>query len=377
MTGSNDASTPTSAPRSSWLDRGIVAFLTLMALAEWLRPPAKVWPWLTLALALASIASILWRRAFPFAVVMLAFGAQHAVRLLSIATDSDWSGLMATIGLVLLPYSLVRRADNTQVAIGLAVILFGPLLMFARNPTNLPEATAATILLMVPAALGAVARARDAERERELERAKLLERAQIARELHDTVAHHVCAVIVEAQAAKDLAETDPDAPRQALDVIEEAASRMLTDMRQMVRVLRHEQPAAFAPLPGIADILRLAEERRAELSIEVAATGDLDDLAPTLTAALYRIAQESVTNAIRHAVDASRVAVRIDGGPNLVTLEVRDDGVYLDHSPATEGFGLVGMAERAALLGGTFSAGPHPLKGWMVKAVFPRKETRL
>jgi len=107
--------------------------------------------------------------------------------------------------------------------------------------------------------------------------------------------------------------------------------------------------------------------------VQVRLTGDLDALNPVVAAATYRIAQESVTNALRHARNATRIEVQVAGGENAVELTVCDDGEPVHASHVAPGYGVVGMTERAALLGGTLAAGPGPDRGWLVDAVLPRE----
>ena len=195
----------------------------------------------------------------------------------------------------------------------------------------------------------------------------------MARELHDTVAHHVSAIAIQAQAGRTLAASQPNAAVDALEVIEEAASRTLAEMRTMVGVLRDGEEPDRAPQRGVADIARLARGAGDGPRVDVELSGDLDHLLPLVEAAVYRLAQESITNAVRHARNATRVSVIVVGDSDCVRLTVRDDG---DASPfgasSSSGYGLVGMTERATLLGGTLEAGPSPDSGWTVNAVLPR-----
>ena len=201
------------------------------------------------------------------------------------------------------------------------------------------------------------------------------EREQLARELHDTVAHHVSAIAIRAQAGRALAPSRPEAAVDALEVIEEAASRTLVDLRALVGTLRDGDEAALAPQRGVLDVQRLAHGPRDGPRVDVQLTGDLDDLPPLVGAAIYRIAQESVTNAVRHASHATRIDVRVTGHDDCVRLIVRDDGDAVSSAPdRSSGYGLVGMSERAALLGGTLESGAAD-SGWMVTAVLPRDGT--
>jgi len=138
----------------------------------------------------------------------------------------------------------------------------------------------------------------------------------------------------------------------------------------MVRVLREEEAVEYSPQLGVADLPALARAD-ATPSVEVSLDGQLTRLARPVDAALYRLAQESLTNAVRHARSATRVGIDVRREGDAVRLRVSDDG-RTEPGPAPEpGFGLLGMAERAQLLGGSLSAGPAPEGGWVVEAVLP------
>ena len=135
-----------------------------------------------------------------------------------------------------------------------------------------------------------------------------------------------------------------------------------------VKVRRH-----LAPQRGVADVELLARTAGDTPHVDVELSGDLTDLGASLGVAIYRIAQESITNAIRHARHATRIEVRVLGGDSFVRLTVSDDGDAGQFSADTSwGYGIAGMTERAKLLGGTLEAGPSPDRGWTVDAVLPR-----
>jgi len=220
-------------------------------------------------------------------------------------------------------------------------------------------------------------RYRAVARVREVQQVRTLERGELARELHDTVAHHVSAIAIQAQAGRTVAAADPAAALEALAVIEAEASRTLYEMRTMVRVLRDgeavdAEPVEYGPQRGISD---LDELTRMSPLVRVHCVGDLADLTQPVEVAVYRICQESVTNAIRHAVHATTVSVEVRGDVGVVGLRVHDDGEATRPS-TTGGYGLLGMAERAKLLRGTFEAGPDPAGGWTVEATLPREVPR-
>jgi signal transduction histidine kinase len=179
----------------------------------------------------------------------------------------------------------------------------------------------------------------------------------------------VSAIAVRAQAGRTLAATQPAAAVDALEVIEEAASRTLAELRAIVAALRDGDEADLAPQRGVADIARLAAAADGP-RVDVELAGDLDGLQPIVGAAVYRIAQESITNALRHARHATRIDVRVTGERDCVRLTVLDDGEPGVTAPP--GYGLAGMIERAALLGGTLEAGPRSARGWLVTATLPR-----
>jgi signal transduction histidine kinase len=243
----------------------------------------------------------------------------------------------------------------------------------ASDYTGLGDAVAASIVLLFPAALGASVRYWTTSRVRTVEQVKLLEREQLARELHDTVAHHVSAIVVRAQAGQVVGTSDREAATAALKVIEHEAARTLAEMRSLVGALRDGEEADLAPQRGIADLSQLANSFLDGPPVAVELSGDLDDLSPSLDAAVYRIVQESITNAAQHARHATRVSVRVSGDDDSVRLAVRDNG---DHPPSDRGksgYGLIGMTERALLLGGVLTAGPLPGGGWSVDAALPKQ----
>ena len=138
----------------------------------------------------------------------------------------------------------------------------------------------------------------------------------------------------------------------------------------MVRVLRDDESVAYSPQLGVADLPALARAD-ATPTVEVSVDGSLPQLARPVDAALYRLAQESLTNAVRHARGATRVRIDVRPEGRFVRLLVTDDGRLEPRRVPAPGFGLLGMSERAQFLGGTLSAGPRPEGGWVVEAVLP------
>jgi signal transduction histidine kinase len=360
-------------PRRVWRDWMLVGFLAPTALLEAIFRVDLGWRPVALVLGVAPVFALLWRRTHPLVVVAVVFGAHAASEVVTVFGAHHSAMLHSTAWLILLPYSLFRWGSGRECAIGLAIMLAGHLPNGSGAVETVGEAVAATVFLLFPAALGAAMRYRTTARVRETDQVKLREREQLARELHDTVAHHVSAIIVQAQAGRTVAATDPDAPMNALEVIEAEASRTLAEMRIMVGALREGEDPDLAPQRSVADVKLLARNTGESPHVNVRLSGGLDDLRPSLGAAIYRLAQESITNAVRHARHATRIDVLIAGDDSCIRLTVRDDGDPSPFGPNwSAGYGLVGMAERTKLLGGTIEAGPRPDRGWTITAVLPR-----
>lgn len=361
---------PPGPMRRDWF---LVAVLVATASVEGVLGHDVTWRPVAVLLAVSVAFFLPWRRTHPLAGVVIAFGAGTLVHVASLIVGAGAVGLNTSLYVVLFVYSLFRWGSGREAVIGLAVVIVAYVLGIAADFTGFANAALAGVVLLFPAALGASIRYRTSSRLRELDQVKLRERAQLARELHDTVAHHVSAIAIRAQAGRLLAGSRPAAAVEALEVIEEEASRTLAEMRTMVGGLRDPGGPALGPQPGMADLGRLASDVEAGPRVLIDQSGSLDDLRPSVGAAIFRIAQESVTNAVRHARNATRIDVEVTGEADCVRLTIRDDG---DPSPTERGaggYGLVGMTERAALLGGSLEAGSGPGRGWTVRAVLPRK----
>jgi len=356
-----------------WRDYVLVAVLALTALLEGILREGVVWRPVALLLGVSLVFTLPWRRTHPLAVVAVVFGALIVLDLAALLGGADESvGLYTMAYVLLLPYSLFRWAAGRDAATGLAIVLVAGVLGVISDFTGVVDSVVGLMFLLFPAALGASVRYRATSRLREMDQVRLRERDQLARELHDTVAHHVSAIAIRAQAGRFVAASRPDAAVDALEVIEEEASRTLAEMRIMVGVLREGEEPDLAPQPGVADIERLAHRIGDWPRVEVHLSGDLDDLGPSVGAAIYRIAQESITNAVRHARHSTRIDVRVTGDDDCVRLTVSDDGDASATPRNPLGYGLVGMTERAMLLGGSLEAGPDPERGWTVEATLPK-----
>ena len=177
-------------------------------------------------------------------------------------------------------------------------------------------------------------------------------------------------IVVQAQAARLVAATRPDVTANALSSIERAGADALSSMRAMVGALRADQgDAPIAPTATLDDIRQLATSGSIALPVVVSLDSAAERLPSSVMASLHRIAIEALTNARRHGTGATTVDVAVACGPQHVTLSVTNDGAVV--TDRQQGFGLVGIAERVAALGGHFEAGPRPTGGWAVTAVLP------
>jgi signal transduction histidine kinase len=359
------------APPLQWWDWALVAALVPAAVLEGLFRQDLVWRPVSIIVCVALVPTLLWRRTRPLAAVAVAFGSFATVDFVAIVSGVDWEGLDTGVFALLLLYALFRWGAGREAALGLAIVTVPVALSVVYSPVG--ELVGGILIVLLTATLGASVRYRDNARLRGMDQVRLREREQLARELHDTVAHHVSAIAIQAQAGRTLAASRPGAALDALAVVEEEASRTLAEMRTMVGALRQGDEPDLAPQPGVARIERLASSTGNGPRVDVELSGDLDGLAPSVDTTIYRLAQESITNALRHARHATRIRVRVTGDDRCVQLTVQDDGEASSaRTASSSGYGLVGMAERAKLLGGTLDAGPSQDRGWTVSAVLPR-----
>jgi len=353
-----------------WRDWVLIAAFVPTAVLEGVLREDVAWRPLSLIVAVSLVFTLLWRRTYPLAMVALAFGSFVILDIVSLIVSAGPIGLYTMAFVLILAYALARWGAGRELAIGLGTMLLAAVLGAVADFTGVVDTVVGTLVLLFPVSLGISVRYWSSTRLRELDQVKLRERAQLARELHDTVGHHVSAIAIRAQAGQLLASTQPTAAMDALEVIEREASRALAEMRSVVGGLRDGESAPLTPQPGVADLERLAAGDGPRVHID--RSGDLDDLAPSVDAAIYRIAQESVTNAVRHAARATRIDVCVAGDVDLVRVTITDDGEASVNGRSAGGYGLVGMAERATLLGGTLDAGPDADRGWRVDAVLPK-----
>jgi len=367
-----------------WVDAAVAVAVQLVALPLTVRSHAQPWQWLV---DLALVVPLIWRRRAPvtvFAVVAAVALVQWFVGL-RLAADLALLVALYTVAAYRPRRWALAAAAVVEVGVVLAAVRFSPARGIFPSLVFLTGLAAAAFFIGTTvqnrrAYLGAlVDRAAWLERERDQQAllAATAERARIARELHDIVAHSLTVVVTLAEAAVVANETDPPAAREAMTSVAATGRSALGEMRRLLGVLRTDQPdpaATRAPAPGLDRVDELvANARAAGLPVRLTVSGPARALPSTLDVTVYRVLQESLTNALRHAVEPTRVHVRLEWAADELVVDVTDDGRRTAAAPAggPSGHGLSGMRERLQLFGGSVSTGPNPAGGWTVRAVLP------
>ncbi len=215
-----------------------------------------------------------------------------------------------------------------------------------------------------------------AERERSAEQAVALDRLRIARDLHDVVAHHVSVMGVQAGAARRVLATDAREAKEALEIVESNARQAVDELHRMLSTLRDEgSPDAAADSPSTRGVQQLPElVRQAEnagLQAGLKVVGEPRDLPGTVDVTVYRIAQEAVTNTIKHAGASAKLDIRLRYRDESVELEVTDTGGARVAASNGAGLGHIGMRERANAVGGSIEIGPRQRGGYLVRVAIP------
>jgi signal transduction histidine kinase len=326
---------------------------------------------------------LLWRRRFPLAAPSLCFGVQALSAFAGDAVGSGGTGLAA---LLLTFWAVGARNDRDRALAGTAIGVASMAVVTYLDVRVDAGALAAVILMGSAAtivahvlqrrthrasALEARAARLESERDENTRVAVVEERRRIARDLHDVIAHSVSVMTVQAGAARVLLAREPERAREPLLSVEETGHQALAEMRRLLGILRTEDgEAKLAPQPGLADLDRLLEQvRRAGLPVHLSLEGTRRPLSPGVDLAAYRIAQEALTNAIKHAGPA-RAHVCVRYAADAVELEITNDG-RAGARGGQGGHGLVGMRERAALYGGELEAGQRHGGGFIVRARLP------
>jgi signal transduction histidine kinase len=318
---------------------------------------------------------LLWRRRYPIPSYL----AQNAGLYLWLAPPLITSLAAAFFGAYSMSLYSRHRVASISILIVQAVLLaiIGIPLHFY---TPAIPAWLAELVLGIGIWLAGDAVRSQAERSRRLERERELvtqvaiagEQARISRELHDIVAHSVSIMVVQAGAARRLLAVSPERAGQALQTVEVSGREALTELRQLLGVLsEREQEAALAPQPGLAQVGALVERlRETGFAIDLRVQGAPRALPPGLELAAYRVIQEALTNALKHAGGApTRVLVAFEDG--RLEIDVRNARGPAPPDPGGGGRGLAGMRQRVGMYGGELEAGPQPDGGFAVHVRLP------
>lgn len=330
------------------------------------------------------------RRRWPVAVFATTALASVVYYTLDFPDGPGWLGLFVAI------YTLTSLGDGRRslvtAAVGIAVLTAS--WMIAATDIQPPAAIGWVFFRIgasvMSAALGESVRSRRFIAAEALERAELAERTReeeararvdeerlrIAREVHDTVAHAIAIINVQAGVTAHVLDKRPERAREALETIEQTSSQALQEMRAILGVLRDDNDGRV-PHPGLGQLDELtAKAREAGLDIDVEASPSPSAVPSAVGSAVYRILQESITNVIRH-VGPTRVRVAVDYAPDSVQVRVVDEGPRERRNvgPHQPGRGILGMRERCQLLGGELDAGPLPSGGFAVTARLPLAPT--
>jgi signal transduction histidine kinase len=332
------------------------------------------------------VVPLIWRRRFPlatFAGITLVALAQWALNV----------QLTADVTLLVYLYTVASRYPIRAGILAAAVVGAGTVMAAVRWPLTRLSWVETSVLFAGPvlasfllgvsvqhwrnsfSALTERARQLERERDQQARIAAAAERTRIAREMHDVVAHSLSVMVTLSKGAALKQAAEPERANMAMRQVAATGHQALDEMRRLLGVLRTEEPPqSRQPQPGMAQIDGLFDQVRSTgLAAELTVTGAPAALPPGAELTVYRIVQEALTNALKHAVEPTRVSVAIAYRPDSVTVDVRDDGAGRRGRPEadTAGHGLTGMRERAAVYGGEVTAGPGPTGGWHIHAHLP------
>ncbi|MEV6923439.1 histidine kinase [Dactylosporangium sp. NPDC051485] len=360
-------------------DRVVATLLVVIALAQVLVflpiAPAPI----GVLVAVGSTAPIAWRRTHPVIAALVG----SAVWLI----PTDGFLLVGYLAALLLFYAVTAHVTDRHLAAATVLIatIFG-IAGSAEQRVGVGEYAGAVLAVLGPAAVGVLVRRQrgrtrlleeltqhlERERDRRERSAVADERARIARELHDLVAHAVSVIAVQADAAEAALEYDPGLAKRPIAVIRGSAVEALTEMRRLLGVLRADAgDPDREPLPGLAQLPALVGRARdGGQAVDLAVDGTPVPLPPSLDLSAYRIVQEALTNATKHAPGAP-VSVGLRWLPDALQIEVCDRGPGARGLPSPDAHGLVGMRERVRIHGGNLQAGNAAAGGFAVRALLP------
>ncbi|MHA5048837.1 sensor histidine kinase [Streptomyces sp. SD15] len=334
--------------------------------------------WWAMVLAVLTAVPLAWRRRYPLAAFWAVLGATALFHLSEVNRDATAvtfaSVLIAAYSAAM--YSPHRKAAGASLAVG-AVLLAADGLVPDVDRSLIP------LLVLAPIALAANGlhawrqrvRAMQAQQEAATRRAVDEERQRIARELHDVVTHNVSMMTIQAGAARKVLDVSPDQAREAMLAVEAAGRTAMSELRQVMGLLTMASDGSpenvdLAPQPGLDRLDELVSRVRGTgVPIELTVTGTPRELPAGVDLAAYRVVQEALTNAVKHAAGAS-VTVAVTYAPGELRVDVQDSG-GVPTSAEGNGRGLIGLRERLAVYGGTLHNGRRPRGGYRVGAVIP------
>lgn len=336
--------------------------------------------------------AVAWRRTKPLhALVVSSAAFVVCIVATGVAPDSVPLMLPLMVGM----YAVGRRCELVPAAIGAGAVTAALAVhsgyTFADDvPDEVIGVLSGVVFIELPWMMGRYVRGR-AGREQELEQhnaalereraalarvAVVEERARIGRELHDVIAHGVSVMGLQAGAAEQVLASDPDRARAPLSAIQETARVTLAELRTLLGALRTDvdEDPPLEPLPGMARLADLVEHvAGAGLTVRVSVVGTPMALPPGLDVTAYRVVQESLTNAAKHAGVGTTVDVHLEYSADAMQIDVIDDGGHADRAaaPPPGGHGLLGLQERLAIHDGQMDAGRRPGGGFAVHATLP------
>ncbi|GAA3390272.1 sensor histidine kinase [Streptomyces roseoviridis] len=334
-------------------------------------PPAT---WQAYGLTTLTVVPLVWRRRAPLAVLLAILATSGLYRL---ALEGPGQPLPYT-GLVSLYTIAVLSPAPKRLAAAVLIVLAVPVSVWL-NSRSMRELTFSLFVFGAAYVFGRLTDARQRAHRVEAEQAAARERARIAREMHDILSHAVSLMIVQAEAGPVAVRAAPERAEAAFEAISETGRDAMVQLRRMLGVLREDESAPRAPRgpqPGVGELPELVRRVRAGgLDVRWETSGAVRPLPAATGAAVFRIAQEGLTNVVRHARAAS-ASVLLVYGEDEVEVRVTDDG----HGPRpgrSGGHGLVGVRERAAAHGGSAWSGPGPDgRGFELRAVLPLTAAR-
>ena len=358
------------------VDRVVAVVFTIVAQLEiWLGSSAGDHQLGAALITPAMTGAIAIRRRYPMLIGV-------AVPVVESVEFGFWAGpniLSQAVANFCALYALTVWTPPRRFAVGFAIVLSAVLASSLGPGANLNQAfffglVEGIVMLLVRRVIGdRDRRAQIAERERDVaaREAVVEERARIARELHDVIAHHVSMIVLQAGAERRVLGDANASTREVLETVEQSGRSALTETRRLLGMLRGDANDPLTPQPGLDDVPMLVGQLRdAGLPVELSIDGERRELPVGIELSAYRIVQEALTNALKHAGDA-RATVHVRYGSDSLELEIVDDGQGGSKRTSGGGHGLVGMRERVALYGGRFDASRRPSGGFAIRVVLP------